>query len=144
MSAYRPPYQVPGVIWASLPVPALLVDRAGMIAEVNPAGEIFLNASLKSLKGQPVLDRLAIDAEMDSAMDRARANHAALFINDVDVTTGERPPVQCNIQLAPMHDNADYILMLISPRDLADRIGRGMQVKSAAKSAIGMPSAAAV
>jgi two-component system nitrogen regulation sensor histidine kinase GlnL len=37
-----------------------------------------------------------------------------------------------------MHDNADYILMLISPRDLADRIGRGMQVKSAAKSAIGM------
>ena len=28
--------------------------------------------------------------------------------------------------------------MLISPRDLADRIGRGMQVKSAAKSAIGM------
>ena len=24
MSAYRPPYPVPGVIWASLPVPALL------------------------------------------------------------------------------------------------------------------------
>ncbi|MEY4305625.1 MAG: hypothetical protein RIT52_1800, partial [Pseudomonadota bacterium] len=23
MSAYRPPYPVPGVIWASLPVPAL-------------------------------------------------------------------------------------------------------------------------
>jgi two-component system nitrogen regulation sensor histidine kinase GlnL len=37
-----------------------------------------------------------------------------------------------------MHDNSDYILMLISPRDLADRMGRGMQVKSAAKSAIGM------
>ena len=138
MSAYRPPYPVPGVIWASLPVPALLVDRMGMIAEVNPAGEIFLNASLRSLKGQPVLDRLSIDAPMDEAMDRARANQAALFINDVDVTTGERPPVQCNIQLAPMHDNADYILLLISPRDLADRLGRSMQVKSAAKSAIGM------
>ncbi|NEY88910.1 two-component system sensor histidine kinase NtrB [Tabrizicola oligotrophica] len=138
MSAYRPPYPVPGVIWASLPVPALLIDRAGMIAEVNPAGETFLNASLKSLKGQPVLDRLAIDAEMDTAMERARGNQAAIFINDVDVTTGERPPVQCNIQLAPMHDNTDYILMLISPRDLADRLGRAMQVKSAAKSAIGM------
>ena len=58
MSAYRPPYPVPGVIWASLPAPALLIDRYGLIAEVNPAGEIFLNASLKSLKGQPVLDRL--------------------------------------------------------------------------------------
>lgn len=138
MSAYRLPYPAPGAIWASLPVPALLIDKAGRIAEVNPAGETFLNASLKSLKGQPVLDRLSIDAEMDTAMARARANQAALFINDADVTTGERPPVQCNIQLAPMQDNADYLLMLISPRDLADRLGRAMQVKSAAKSAIGM------
>lgn len=138
MSAYRPPYPVPGVIWASLPIPALLVDAQGLIAEVNPAGETFLNVSMRSLRGQPVLDRLSIDAPMDEAMERARANQAALFINDVDVTTGERPPVQCTIQLAPMHDNAGYLLLLISPRDLADRLGRGSQVKSAAKSAIGM------
>ena len=138
MSAYRLPYPVPGVIWASLPVPTVLIDREGLIAEVNPAGETFLNASSRMLKGQPVFDRLLIDAPMDEALARARANHAALFINDVDVTTGERPPVQCNIQIAPMHDNADYVMILMSPRDLADRLGRAMQVKSAAKSAIGM------
>ncbi len=138
MSPYRPPYPVPGVIWASLPIPALLIDAEGHIAEVNPAAETFLNASLRSLKGQPVLDRLAIDAPMEDAMARARDNHAALFINDVDVTTGERPPVQCNIQMAPMQDNGDFLLFLISPRDLAERLGRAMQVKSAAKSAIGM------
>ncbi len=138
MSAYRLPYPVPGVIWASLPVPTVLIDREGRIAEVNPAGETFLNASSRMLKGQPVFDRLLIDAPMDEALARARANHAALFINDVDVTTGERPPVQCNIQIAPMHDNADYVMILMSPRDLADRLGRAMQVKSAAKSAIGM------
>lgn len=138
MSPYRPPYPVPGVIWASLPIPALLIDAEGRIAEVNPAAETFLNASLRSLKGQPVLDRLAIDAPMEDAMARARDNHAALFINDVDVTTGERPPVQCNIQMAPMQDNGDFLLFLISPRDLAERLGRAMQVKSAAKSAIGM------
>jgi two-component system nitrogen regulation sensor histidine kinase GlnL len=56
----------------------------------------------------------------------------------VDVTTGERAPVQCNIQVAPMHDNAEVILLIISPRDIADRLGRAMHVKSAAKSAIGM------
>ncbi|MBL9057304.1 MAG: PAS domain-containing protein [Rhodobacteraceae bacterium] len=138
MSAYRLPYPVPGVIWASLPVPTVLIDREGRIAEVNPAAETFLNASSRMLKGQPVFDRLLIDAPMDEALARARANHAALFINDVDVTTGERPPVQCNIQIAPMHDNADYVMILMSPRDLADRLGRAMQVKSAAKSAIGM------
>ena len=128
----------PSALWASLPLPALLVGPDNRIAEVNPAAETFLNLSARSLVGHPVLDRLSIDAPMDDAFARARANQAPLFIAEADVTTGERPPVQCNIQLAPMHDNADYLLMLISPRDLADRLGRAMQVKSAAKSAIGM------
>ena len=135
---YRAPYPVPGVIWASLPVPALLIDRDGLILEANPAAETFLNASSRTLQGQPALDRLSIDAPMDEALARARANQSALFINDVDVTTGERPPVQCNVQVAPMHDNPGIVMLLISPRDVADRMGRAMQVKSAAKSAIGM------
>ena len=135
---YRTPYPVPGVIWASLPVPAVLIDRDGRILEANPAAETFLNASSRTLRGQPALDRLSIDAPMDEALARARANQAALFINDVDVTTGERPPLQCNVQVAPMHDNPDIVMLLISPRDVADRMGRAMQVKSAAKSAIGM------
>jgi two-component system nitrogen regulation sensor histidine kinase GlnL len=135
---YRQPYPVPGVIWASLPIPALLIGPDLRITEVNPAAEQFLNFSSRSLMGQPVLDRLAIDAPMEEAIARGRANQSPIFINDVDVTTGERAPVQCNLQIAPMHDNPDYIMLLISPRDIADRLGRSMHVKSAAKSAIGM------
>ncbi|WP_435258975.1 two-component system sensor histidine kinase NtrB [Thioclava sp. FR2] len=135
---YRQPYPVPGVIWASLPIPALLVGLDGRVAEVNPAGEIFLNLSSRALMGQPVLDRLVIDAPMEEAFSRARKNQSPIFINDVDVTTGERAPVQCNLQIAPMNDNADFLMVLISPRDIADRLGRSMSVKSAAKSAIGM------
>lgn len=138
MIDYRPPYPVPGVIWASLPLPALLVDAKGLIFEANPAAEIFLNASARNLIGQPALDRLAIDAPMDEAVARARTNRSPIFINDVDVTTGERAPVQCNVQIAPMHDNPDIIMLLISPREIADRLGRSMNVKSGARSAIGM------
>ncbi len=138
MTAYRSPYPVPGVIWASLPVPAFLIDAADKIAEINPAAETFFNASAKAMAGVPAFDRLHIDAPMDEALARARANQSPLFINDVDVTTGERAPVQCNIQIAPMHDNPEIVLLLISPREIADRLGRSMQVKSAAKSAIGM------
>jgi two-component system nitrogen regulation sensor histidine kinase GlnL len=136
--SYRAPYPVPGVIWASLPIPALLIDAESRIIEINPAAENFFNASMRSLKGQPAFDRLSIDAPMEEALERARANQAALFINDVDVTTGERPPIQCHLQLAPMHDNPDIVMLLISPREIADRLGRATAVKSAAKSAIGM------
>ncbi|MCU0900450.1 MAG: ATP-binding protein [Cypionkella sp.] len=138
MTPYRTPYPVPGVIWASLPIPALLIGADGRITEVNPAAETFLNLSSRSLMGQPVLDRLAIDAPMEEAFLRARSNQSPIFINDVDVTTGERAPVQCNLQVAPMHDNPDFLMLLLSPRDIADRLGRAMSVKSAAKSAIGM------
>jgi two-component system nitrogen regulation sensor histidine kinase GlnL len=60
-------------IWASLPDPALLVDAAGLIHEVNPAAETFLNASARSLRGQPAFDRLSIDADMADAVARAQA-----------------------------------------------------------------------
>jgi two-component system, NtrC family, nitrogen regulation sensor histidine kinase GlnL len=56
----------------------------------------------------------------------------------VDVTTGERPPVQCTIHLAPMHDNPDVVMLILSPREIADRLGRSMGAKTAARSAIGM------
>ncbi len=91
MNSYRSPYPVPGVIWASLPVPAFLIDLQGKFAEVNPAGENFLNASAKSLSGVPVFDRLHIDAPMDEALSRARSNQSPLFINDVDVTHRRAP-----------------------------------------------------
>ena len=138
MTEFRAPYPVPGVIWASLPLPALLVNIDGLIVEANPAAEIFLNASAKTLRGQPALDRLHIDAPMEEAFARARANQSPLFINDVDVTSGERAPVQCNVQIAPMLDNPGIAMLLISPREIADRLGRSMSVKSSARSAIGM------
>lgn len=138
MTPYRAPYPVPGVIWASLPFPTLLIDQATTILEANPAAETFLNASQKALRGQPVFDRLAIEAPMEEALSRVRANQSPLNINDVDVTTGDRPPLQCTIHLAPLHDNPGIVMLILSPRELADRLGRSMGAKTAARSAIGM------
>lgn len=132
------PRPVPGAFWASLPVPALLVDANGLVVEINPAAELFLNLSVRSLKGHALLERLHIDAPMEEAMARVRQNQSAVVINDVEITTGERAPVHCRIQIAPMQDHRDLSMVLISPRDIADRLGRSTAVKTAAKSAIGM------
>ncbi len=125
-------------LWASLPLPALLIGPTGLILDVNPPAETFLNASSKSLVGQPLLDRLSIDAPMEDALARVHAHESPLFIAEADVTTGERAPVQCALQMAPLQDSGGCVLLLISPREIAERLGRSMQVTSAAKSAIGM------
>ena len=125
-------------IWASLPVPAILVDENDTIFDINPAGEGFFLHSAKTLRGQPVFDRLTIDAPLEEAFERARANTTPLFVNDVDVGTGERAPLHCNLQISPVQGHPGMMLFLISPRELAGRMTQSHSVKSAAKSAIGM------
>ena len=138
MSASTPP---DGAIWAALPVPAFLIGGdAGqeVILDCNPAAELFMAASVVTLRGDPAFDRLSIDAPIDEAIARARSNAAPIFINEAGVSTGERPPIPCTVQIAPMNDAAQTLLVLITPRDLAGRLGRTQAVKGAAKSAIGM------
>lgn len=125
-------------IWSSLPIPAFILDSEDRIDEINPAAEIFVNASIRALQGIPVWDRLAVDAPLDKAFTRVRANQAELFINDVDVSSGQRAPVLCNLQIAPLNDASDKLILLVSPREIAGRLGRAHFSKTAAKSAIGM------
>jgi two-component system nitrogen regulation sensor histidine kinase GlnL len=127
----------PGAIWASLPMPALVIDATDHIRNANPAAETFLNASARSVIGQRVNERLTVDAPLSEALQRARDNQSDLYINDVNVVSGERT-MQCTIQIAPIHDDPQMLLMLISPRVIADRLGRAMNATTAAKSAIGM------
>jgi two-component system, NtrC family, nitrogen regulation sensor histidine kinase GlnL len=124
-------------IWLSLPMPALLVDASDRISAANPAAETFLNLSERNLLGQMLLERLLIDAPMEDALTRVRQDQSPLVIAEADVTTGERPPQHCALHLSPLQGTG-AILILIAPRDIADRLGRSMQVTSAAKSAIGM------
>lgn len=127
-----------GTIWNSLPTPTILIDAQDRIDAINPAAEAFLNLSAKSLRGHPIAERLAISAPLEEIFERARRNRAALFINDVEVTTGQKAPAQCNLQAAPVGDEPDRVLLVIESRELLDRLGRARMVKSTARSAIGM------
>lgn len=125
-------------IWASLPVPAFIIDGDDRISDVNSAGEGFLNASRKSVLNAPVWDMIAVDAPLEEALLRARKQGSPLFVNDVDVGSGNRAPLQCALQIAPLSGHPDMMIMTISPRELAGRMTLGNSVKSAAQSAIGM------
>ncbi|MGO4914829.1 two-component system sensor histidine kinase NtrB [Pseudogemmobacter sp. W21_MBD1_M6] len=125
-------------LWTSLPVPAILIAQDGTIAEINPSAEGFLNTSARSLRGAPVWDKIMVDAPLEEAFARVRSNESPLFINDVDVSSGERAPMVCNLQIAPMQDDSGRVLLMFSPREIAGRLGRSQSSKTAAMSAIGM------
>jgi len=79
-----------------------------------------------------------INAPIEDAFARASSNRSSLFVNDVDVSSGERTPLQCNIQFAPLTDGGDQMLMIFEPREMATRLNKNAQSVRAAKSAIGM------
>ncbi|QFS83466.1 Nitrogen regulation protein NR(II) [Roseivivax sp. THAF40] len=125
-------------LWSSLPIPALLIDASDNIADMNPAAEGFMNNSAKWITGQPIWDRLAVDAPIEESFAKARANGTPLFVNDVDVGTGSRPPRICSLHISPLQGQMDWMIVLVSPRELAGRMTQNNSVKAAAKSAIGM------
>jgi two-component system nitrogen regulation sensor histidine kinase GlnL len=55
------------LLWASVPVPVLVVDGADRIEEANAAAEQFMNQGAKALRGLPVWDKLLVDAPLDGA-----------------------------------------------------------------------------
>lgn len=125
-------------LWSSLPTPALLIDAGGAIAEANSAAELFLNTSRRALYDAPLFDRVAIDAPLEDAFARVRRDASAMFINNVDVSGGQAAPVRCNLQIAPLQGMEDWLVLLMQPRQIAERLGQVHQVKTSARSAIGM------
>ena len=125
-------------IWASLPVPGVLIGLDDKILDINSAAEGFLNVSAKNVCGVPLWDQIAIDAPLEEAFAHARENGTPLFVNDVDVGSGQRAPLQCALQIAPLIGSEGQMILMISPRELAGRMTQNDTVKSAAKSAIGM------
>lgn len=125
-------------IWASLPVPTLIIGPDDRIVDINSAAEGFLNVSAKSVRTVPVWDQIAVNEPLEAAFERARDTGTPLFVNDVDVGSGARAPMQSDLQVAPLVGYARHMILMISPRELAGRMTQNHSVKSAAKSAIGM------
>lgn len=125
-------------LWASLPVPAFLIATDNRILDVNSAAEGFLNTSKRALLGQQVWEQIAIDAPIEASFEKARRQGTPLFVNDIDVGSRGRAPLQCGVQIAPVQGQAGQMLLLLSPRELASRMTQNHSAKSAAQSAIGM------
>lgn len=124
-------------IWSALPIPAVLIDAADRITAMNPAAESFLNYSQKQVRSDPVWDRINVDAPLEAAYERLKSEGVPFSINDVAVGGGARAPMQASVQMSRPEGRDDYLL-LIQPRESAERIRDNAAPGSAARSAIGL------
>ncbi|MCQ0093197.1 nitrogen regulation protein NR(II) [Roseovarius sp. M141] len=125
-------------VWGALPLPALVLDRAGCVTRINPAAEGFLNVSARAAQSMGLWDLLRVGAPPDAALRRARASGAPLFINDVDIGAGRHAPVRCSLSIAPLGSDEDATLVVVTPREMAGQMMQDASARIATRTAIGM------
>ena len=124
-------------LWNSLPVPAFVTDRSGLVLDANTGAELLMNRPVRRLKGRNLSDILCKDNSLITAFSRARDDHGPVYISKATLIPGAGDE-DADIQLATITGDENRLLVLVQPHRFAGKIGRGEAVKSAARSAIGM------
>ncbi len=115
-----------------------VVDGANTIVHVNIAGEHFLQGSANHLKGRPLTELLPLDNPLFSLIEQVR--NQGFAVSEYGVTL-ESPRIGrhfVNLQAAPMGEDANWIVVTIQRRSIADQIERQLSHRGAARSVTAM------
>ncbi len=124
-------------LWDSLPIPVFITDDAGRIFDANAAAEQFLNLPARRLAGQNLQGVLCGDPSLPRALKQVSDHAGPAFLNNVSLLAGDTKQ-GANIQLGPLAEQTGRLVVLVQPRSLSGNLDHGVEVKSAARSAIGM------
>lgn len=98
--------QIAGLIFA-----ALLIDGAGVIAEVNHATESLLGTSAARLLGKPLIERIGpLDSRVEA---RLRQSDEALVARDLVIRSG-RGEVRVNLTVSPLGSHPGWRMVTLS------------------------------
>lgn len=124
-------------LWQALPNPAMLLDGSGRVREANGAAEYFLGISRRALAGRRLAEMAGDDSALAGLIARAADKGEALAEYMVDFAWPEAPVRTIDLFAAPVEDG---VLVLIHPRANAERMGRQLSSRDAARSVVGLAS----
>lgn len=125
-------------VWQSLPNPTLLIAADGSVDSVNSATEDFLARSARNLIGRSVIERAGEDSRLADLIRQVAVQRVALGEYTVEFNWPDAPPRMVDLFAAPA--DPDKVIVTIHPRANAERMGRQLTSRDAARSIVGMAS----
>ena len=125
-------------LWQALPTPALVLGEAGRIEVINSAAEAFLGLSAKYLQGRSLLRMTGEESRVADLIGRAADGETAL--NEYNLEFGWPDAPMRRVDLFAVPTGEGRILVLLHPRTNAERMGRQLTSRDAARSVSGMAS----
>ncbi|MBI3513159.1 MAG: PAS domain-containing protein [Proteobacteria bacterium] len=122
----------------ALPHPVVVVDAAGIVAQVNLAAQNFFDCSAHHLCGHPLADHLAPDSPLFAVVDQARANGGSISEDGVTLDSPRIGGHLVGLQVAAIPETPGHVVISIHERTIAHKLGRQLDHRSAARSVVAM------
>ncbi|MCP1335781.1 two-component system sensor histidine kinase NtrB [Futiania mangrovi] len=130
--------QLSTAIVQAIPLPILVVDRGNAIVAANMAAEVFFSLSAAALARHTLETLVAEDTPLLGLVEQVR--QGALTVSEYGLHLGTpRTPVRTvDVQVAPVPELPDRLLILIQERSIAEKMDRQLTHRGAARSVSAM------
>lgn len=120
---------------AALPVPTMLLNPDGMVAEVNSAAEMLLNASRLAILGKPLSAHIRFPEQL-ATLERERAG-ASLTAFDVMIGNDRGLKLPADIAISPVPERPGWRIIAIHVVASSHPMGARREQGSGTRSAMG-------
>src|SRR5436190_7041775 len=131
----RPPLGAADAVLNALPLPVIIVDSNGRIADANVAAENFFEASVLLLRRQMLRDLVPFGSPLLALVEQVRHRGAAVNEYKVDLSTPRNPGDRLvDLHVAPLPERPDHVVVMLQERTIADKMDRQLTHRGAARS----------
>jgi two-component system nitrogen regulation sensor histidine kinase GlnL len=130
-----PPLGAADAVLNALPLPVIIIDSNGRIADANVAAENFFEASVLLLRRQMLRDLVPFGSPLLALVEQVRNRGAAVNEYKVDLSTPRNPGDRLvDLHVAPLPERPDHVVVMLQERTIADKMDRQLTHRGAARS----------
>jgi two-component system nitrogen regulation sensor histidine kinase GlnL len=122
----------------ALPHPVVVVDATGIVAQVNLAAELFFDCSAHNLCGHALTEHLAPDSPLFAVVDQARVSGGSVSEDGVTLESPRIGGHLVGLQVGAIAEAPGHMVISIHERTIAQKLGRQLTHRSAARSVVAM------
>src|SRR6186713_1202055 len=130
-----PPLGAADAVLNALPLPVIIIESDGRIADANVAAENFFEASVLLLRRQMLRDLVPFGSPLLALVEQVRQRGAAVNEYKVDLSTPRNPGERLvDLHVAPLPERPDNVVVMLQERSIADKMDRQLTHRGAARS----------
>jgi two-component system, NtrC family, nitrogen regulation sensor histidine kinase GlnL len=128
----------PALLLAALPDPVIALDRDGAVRFVNPAAEQFLGVGAPALHGARLSDFVVASSPLFGLVEAVWRDGGSIAEYDVLLEGPRLPARPVTIQGALAGEGADFLVLTLHERAIAEQMDRQFAHRDAARSMTAM------